>query len=357
MVLESARCTSLFGSRMAENELARFQFEPLKSSALAPPALIRLGQVMRNSRRSEAAAKLLTTARAEHEQALMKDPSKIIWASALRFELGMALKESGKYTEAQEVLQSALKDFPSQPQAAEIPWRIAQCQREAAMEQLLPVRKLFGRRDSAEQARTTLGASLDQLKHAGKSMLAEAKQKKDEPELAAQIAFEAGGCWRTAAEYEEQAARISAQEEAQRIKQRPKQRLLTPTTKPATTQPTALLANDSIKEARACYQTTLEIAPDSPTASDAKAALVELDQLRPLQPAKRRSSNLVAPTRSTLPPVLNLNGSSEFPRLEPLLRTDSSDLADSETSTLDESLLSRQFSLPEEPLLIPTPEK
>jgi len=55
--------------------------------------------------------------------------------------------------------------------------------------------------------------------------------------------------------------------------------------------------------------------------------------------------------------VLNLNGSSEFARLQPLLRTNSSDLADSETSTLDESLLSRHFSLPEEPLVIPTLEK
>ena len=44
---------------MAENELARFQYEPLKSSPLAPLAMIRLSEAMRSTRRSEAAVKLL----------------------------------------------------------------------------------------------------------------------------------------------------------------------------------------------------------------------------------------------------------------------------------------------------------
>lgn len=350
MVLESARCTTLFGSRMAENELARFQFEPLKSSPLAAPALVRLGQVMRNSRRSEAAAKMLAAVRAEHEAALMKDRSKITWAAALRFELGMALKDSGQYEQAQEVLQSFLKDFPRQPQAAEIGWRIAQCQREAAMEQLLPVRRLFGRRDSAEQTRSTLAAPLQELRQVGTMMLAEAKQKKDEPDLAAQIAYEAGGCWRTVAEYEAEAARAAAQEEAQRMKQRLKQRLAAPATKPAT-QPAAETGHDSVKEARACYQAILEFSPDSPAASDAKNALAELDQARPLQIAKRRASSIVLPARYSLPLVLNLDGSAEFARLEPVLRSNSSDLTDESSGSLDEALLSRPFSLSEEAVI------
>jgi hypothetical protein len=58
-----------------------------------------------------------------------------------------------------------------------------------------------------------------------------------------------------------------------------------------------------------------------------------------------------------LPPVLNLDGSSEFARLEPLMRSNSSDLADSQSATLDEALLSRHFSLPEEAILIPAGEK
>jgi len=337
---------------MAENELGRFQYEPLKSSPLAPAAMVRLGQIMRNSRRAEAAVKLLTGARAEHEAELMKDPSKMVWAAALRYELGMALKESGKYAEAQEVLQSALKDFPSQPQAAEIPWRIAQCKREAGMEQLLPIRKLFGRRDAAEQTHTALAGALDQLRQAGKMMIAEAKRKSEEPELAAQIAFEAGGCWRTVADYESEAARVAAQEEAQRMKQqRGKQRLIGPATKPATqpaaAQPMVGAVQESEKEARACYQAILQIAPDSPTATDAKAALAELDQPRPVGGARRKAMNAVAPSRFELPVVLNLNGTGEFPRLAPFVRSDSSDLADEGAGMLDEGLLGRQFSLPE----------
>jgi tetratricopeptide (TPR) repeat protein len=352
MVLESARCSSVFGGRMAGNELARFQAEPLKSSAVAPMAMVRLGQVMRSSWRTEA-VKMLGAVRAEHESALMKDPSKLVWAAGLRYELGMALKESGKYEEAREVFESALKDFPKQPQAAEIPWRIAQCQREAAMEKLLPLRKLFGRRDGAEQAQATLTAALEQLRSAGRMMLADAKQKKDEPEFAAQIAFEAGGCWRTVAEYEAEAARVSAQEEAQRIRQqqRGRQRLAAATTKPATqpaTQPIVAAGHEAAKEARACYATILEIAPDSPTAADARAMLAEMDQNRPMREWRGRSMRLTAASRIDLPVVLNLDGGSEFARLEPLVRNNSADLTDEQGAGLDEGLLGRGILLPED---------
>jgi tetratricopeptide (TPR) repeat protein len=357
MVLESARCTSVFGGRMAENELARFEFEPLKSSALAPMAMVRLGQMMRNSRRAEAAVKLLSSARSDYESALMKEAAKIVWAAGLRYELGMALKESGKYGEAREVFESALKDFSKQPQAAEIPWRIAQCEREAAMEQLLPVRKLFGRRDGAEQARSTLATPLEQLRAAGKMMIAEARQRKDEPEFAAQIAFEAGGCWRMVAEYEAEAARVAAQEETQRMRQqqRSRPRLAAATTRPATA-PTTLPANqvvvaaghESAKEARACYQTILEIAPDSPTAADARAMLVEMDQNRPMREWRGKSLRVTSSSRMELPAVLNLDGGSEFARLAPLVRSNSSDLADEGNAGVDEGLIARQISLPED---------
>jgi tetratricopeptide (TPR) repeat protein len=356
MVLESARCTSQFGSRMAENELARFQYEPLKNSRLAPVALVRLGQVMRNTRRTDAAVKMLTQARADHEGSLMKDPARSAWAAALRYELGMALKEGGKYAEAQEILQSVLRDFPSDPRAAEIPWRIAQCQREAAMEQLLPNRKLFGRRDTAEQARITLAAGLEQMRQVAKVMAAEAKAKSPEPELAAQIAYEAGGCWRTVADFEAESARMAAQEEAQKQKVRGKQRALAPATKPAATQPAAAPGHDSQKEARACYRTILEIAPDSATAAEARIALAELDQTgpaRPLQLGRRRTSAVVVPTRTELPPVLNIDGNADFPKLEPFVRTASADLMDEETATLDDGLIDRTFSLPEEAIAIP----
>src|SRR5205814_3140779 len=92
VVLESARCTMNYGGRMAENELARFQYEPLKNSPLAPAALIRLSEAMRNSRRSDAAVKLLTSAQLDYEQRLAKDPARAAWASALRFGLGIDRK-------------------------------------------------------------------------------------------------------------------------------------------------------------------------------------------------------------------------------------------------------------------------
>ena len=103
-----------------------------------------------------------------------------------------------------------------------------------------------------------------------------------------------------------------------------------------------------MKEARACYQAILDFAPDSPTAADAKSALQELDQSRPIAERKKKALNLVIPSRFNLPPVLNLNGAGEFPRLEPLRRTSSPDLVDEENGSLDDGLVNRNFSLPEE---------
>ncbi len=226
------------------------------------------------------------------------------------------------------------------------------------MEQLLPIRKLFGRRDAAEQTHTALAGGLDQLRQAGKMMITEAKRKSEEPELAAQIAFEAGGCWRTVADFESERARAAAAEEAQKMRQRGKQKLIAPSTRPAATQAVAMqpvvgAGQESEKEARACYQTILQIAPDSPTAAEAKAALAELDQARPLGAARRKAINAVAPTRIELPVILNLDGTAEFPQLAPFVRSASSDLADEGAGMLDEGLLNRRFELTEEVVAVP----
>ena len=223
------------------------------------------------------------------------------------------------------------------------------------MEQLLPIRKLLGKRDGADQAHATLAAALDRLRVAGKMMIAEAKQKKDEPDFAAQIAYEAGGCWRTVAEYEAEAARMAAQEEAQRMKQRAKQKLAA-TTRPVTqptAQPAILPGQESQKAARACYEMSLEIAPDSATASEARAAMAELAEAKPSQPTRRKSLNIASATRVELPAVLNGDGGAEFPRLEPLVRSNSADLSNEEGSSLDEGLLNRRFSFPEDAVAMP----
>jgi len=134
--------------------------------------------------------------------------------------------------------------------------------------------------------------------------------------------------------------------------QRGKQRGNAPATRPAT-QPVVLASSvgagrESEKEARACYQTILQMAPDSPTAAEAKAALAELDQARPAGAGRRKTRDFATPARFELLAVLNLQGTSEFPRLEPFVRTTSADLSDENSGMLDEGLLNRKFELPEE---------
>jgi len=97
----------------------------------------------------------------------------------------------------------------------------------------------------------------------------------------------------------------------------------------------------------------LEVASESPITIEAKAALAELDQAKPLQPGRRKTSNVIMPTRVELPAVLNLNGRGEFARLELPVRSNSMDLADEQGSWLDEGLLERTFALPEDGLALP----
>ena len=203
----------------------------------------------------------------------------------------------------------------------------------------------------------TLARGLQQLREAGKIMIAQARDKRDEPEFAAAIAFEAGGCWRTVAEYEEQAARAAAQEEAQRMKQqRARQRFATattsPTTQPATqpapAQPALVADHDPQKEARACYEMILQIAPDSPTALDARAVLAEIAAAKPMKDWRAKSMRTTTTSRYELPPVLNLDGSAQFVKLDVVLRNNSPDLSDEQGAGLDEGLAARPFSLPKE---------
>jgi TolA-binding protein len=277
LVMEMARCGAMMGARTNENELTVFTREPLANTPIGVLGLIRLGDAMRNTRRANEAAMLLGQVRAVHEGSLAKDPAKMQWAAGLRYSLGMALKESGKYSEGAAVLASVARDYPKYPQVEEVSWRIAQCKRDMAMEQVQVNRKLMGRRGEAGvAAKGAMGSALDDLRDTAKLMMEEARAKKEtNAELAGQIGLDAAWCWQMVAQSEMELARVAAVEEMAQ-KQRVRRAAKLPATRPVGVEMAALPMQAGEKEARGAYLAVMEMAPDSAVALEARAELAEL---------------------------------------------------------------------------------
>src|SRR5204863_1366656 len=98
--------------------------------------------------RSPEAVNLLTTVRTQQAQALLADPARAAWVPTLNYQLGLALKDSGKFAEARAAFEQLSKTFPNSPEALEASWRVGQSQREEAVTKL----------DAAHKAMTAAGA-------------------------------------------------------------------------------------------------------------------------------------------------------------------------------------------------------
>src|SRR5262249_16159527 len=133
-VFERAKCIAQAGDvNGAINELNRFNADPLKNSPVAPVALARLGSLLRSHSKAADAAKLLGQGRQQHEANLLKDPARVEIVPMLRYQHGLALKESGKLPEARAIFESIAKDFGTRPEAVEAAWRSGQCRREESL--------------------------------------------------------------------------------------------------------------------------------------------------------------------------------------------------------------------------------
>jgi TolA-binding protein len=130
-VLERARCIALMGDpNGAIGELNRFHGDPLRSSPVAPLAMIRQASLMRAQGRLPEALNLMTQCRSQHEAALQKDPERGAWLPLLQYEHALALKDTGKLAEARAMFEATAKQFSAAPEAANALWRAGQCRRE-----------------------------------------------------------------------------------------------------------------------------------------------------------------------------------------------------------------------------------
>ena len=137
VIFERARCMALMNDAGGtQNELRRFQNDPLRSTPNAPLAMIRLSTLLRSQNQPQQAADVMKKCRSEYESALSNDPARAAWVPMLRYEQALALQDLHKLPEARAMLEEIVAQFPGKPDAINASWRLAQCRRLEAEEKL-----------------------------------------------------------------------------------------------------------------------------------------------------------------------------------------------------------------------------
>jgi len=148
-VYERARCLIAqkdVGGAM--NEYRRFLADPLRSSPVAPMAVLRLATMLRLDKKPQEAVDPLSQTRQQHEASLISDPARAHWAPMLQYHHALCLKEAGKLPEAQTMFESLLQRFPKSSEALDAAWRVQQCRREQLLARLEPARITLTRIDA-----------------------------------------------------------------------------------------------------------------------------------------------------------------------------------------------------------------
>ena len=137
LIFERAKVAADLGDAgRAQNDLARFQKEPLNKTPNAPLAMVRLSALFRANGQPQQALDVMKRCRDDYESTLANDPSRQGWIPLMRYEQAMAFQELHKPAEAQTIFEELAKQFPGKPAAANANWRLAQIRRVNASEKL-----------------------------------------------------------------------------------------------------------------------------------------------------------------------------------------------------------------------------
>ncbi len=288
VVFENAKVLATLGDpASAARELSRFTADPLKSSPMAPLALIKLADYMRLQKRPQDALNVLTQVKQQHEEKLKSDPAKIEWVLMLQYTHGLVLKDLGKTADARAAFEHVMKQYPDRREATESVWRLAQTQREEALAQLDAARKAIsaagGNKDSLNAAQQKLDDAAKGLRLAADQLAAAAEPIAKKPggeELRPRVLYEAAWCNRMLGEMEVQAVREKLQAEAMQ-KLREKVAAAPAGRRHAVPRPPAIALSaiplqPAESRARDNYKTIIESSPDSPLANDARVELADL---------------------------------------------------------------------------------
>jgi TolA-binding protein len=287
-VFERAKCMAVLGNSAGSvNELRRFQADPLRGAAVAPLALLHLSSLLRTSGKAAEAAAVMADCRTRDEAALAKDSSRAEWVPMLQYEHALALKESGKGTEAMALFEALAKQFAGRPEAVNATWRAGQCRREQAVVQVAGAHKTLARQgatpEETEAAKRAVEEGVATLRRTAEAFNAQAaaigaKARGSEPHL--RILYETAWCYRSLADAETEAARSRMRRDAAdrlQAKLSKDQPAGQPQTVALPDIPLALVPpQPSEKTARDLYQSLISAGSRSPLVVQARFELAEI---------------------------------------------------------------------------------
>jgi len=94
------------------SKMPRFHAPPFANAPIAPLALLREGQLLRQLGRPAEAVNVLAECRTKYEEGLKKDAARADWVPLIRYHHGLALKDAKQPAEAKKVFESVIKDYP-----------------------------------------------------------------------------------------------------------------------------------------------------------------------------------------------------------------------------------------------------
>ncbi len=173
----------------------------------------------------------------------------------MQYHHGVCLKESGKLTEARDLLEGVVKQFPEAPEAAEAALRGAQCLAELGVQKIEKARQRpMNRPEEMAVVSQLVEEGLQEVRSAVDRLKTQADLLKEKPaaaEVQAQLLIEAARDARLIADTEANAARAN---------------LKLPASSWGPAEP----------KARSLYQQMIEAAADLPLANEARLELSEL---------------------------------------------------------------------------------
>jgi TolA-binding protein len=288
-VLERAKCLAQTGdTNGAITELKRFTADPLKTTSVAPLAVLELATLLRSQNKPGEAADALALCRPPHEPKLLADPARAGWVPLLQYHHGVALKEAGKFPEARTVFELVMDKSPARPEAVEAAVRIGQCFLDEGVQKQEAPRKKLATPNLKPEEVTAATAALNEgakpIRSALEFLEARAeqlRQKQPNQEARARMLYDAAWAARLLAEPERTAARAQVQAEIRKklleeaVKKSPAEK--PPALLPVPEVPWAKVPRQPLEEkARALYQALIAAFPNLPLAGEARFELAEL---------------------------------------------------------------------------------
>jgi len=219
-IFERSKCLAMMGAAAeAADGLLRFLNEPLRSSPVAPLAIVRLSALLRAQGRAVEAVKILEECRAQHESALQKDPARKDWLVMIQYEYAEALRDAGKRAEALAAFDSLAKSAANRPEGVNAAWRAVQLRRDETMGIVMALRRATrgGPPEEAASAQRKIADAFSNLRRLTENLQSQVadlpkKSKGTEPHL--RMLYELAWCYRVLGEGEIETARQKLQREA-----------------------------------------------------------------------------------------------------------------------------------------------